>query len=55
MSTGHPPDDVGVREEIGDEVERVFREEGGCARGYRFVHEGLRRRASASPRRSCAT
>lgn len=35
--------DVGVREEIGDEVERVFREEGGCARGYRFVHEGLRR------------
>lgn len=37
------PHDVGVREEIGDEVERVFREEGGCARGYRFVHEGLRR------------
>lgn len=35
--------DVGVREEIGDEVERVFREEGGCARGYRFVHEELRR------------
>lgn len=31
------------RELIADDVERVFREEGGCARGYRFVHEALRR------------
>ena len=29
---------------VADEVERVFREEGRCARGYRFVHEALRRR-----------
>ena len=31
------------RELVADDVERVFREEGGCARGYRFVHEALAR------------
>ena len=31
------------REAIADDVERVFREGGRCARGYRFVHEALRR------------
>ena len=31
------------RELVADDVERVFREEGRCARGYRFVHEALRR------------
>ena len=31
------------REEIAGDVERVFREEGGCARGYRFVYEALGR------------
>ena len=31
------------RESIADDVERVFREGGRCARGYRFVHEALRR------------
>ena len=28
-------------DELGGEVERVFREEGRCARGYRFVHARL--------------
>ena len=32
-----------LREEIADDVERVFREDGNCARGYRFVHEVLAR------------
>ena len=31
------------REEVAGDVERAFREAGGCARGYRFVHEALRR------------
>ena len=30
-----------LREEIADDVERIFREDGGCARGYRFVHAKL--------------
>ena len=30
-----------LREEIADDVERIFREEGDCARGYRFVHSRL--------------
>ena len=30
-----------LREEIADDVERIFREEGDCARGYRFVHARL--------------
>ncbi|MDO4400482.1 MAG: hypothetical protein Q4D27_05990, partial [Coriobacteriia bacterium] len=30
-----------LREEIADDVERVFREDGDCARGYRFVHARL--------------
>lgn len=29
--------DVDPREFFGDEIERIFREEGDCARGYRFV------------------
>ena len=33
--------DVGVREAIGEDVERIFREEGRSARGYRFVHAVL--------------
>ena len=32
-----------LREAIAGDVERVFREDGGCARGYRFVHEVLAR------------
>ena len=32
-----------LREAIADDVERVFREDGRCARGYRFVHEVLAR------------
>lgn len=31
------------REGLADEVERAFREEGRCARGYRFVHAALAR------------
>lgn len=39
--------DCDVRDAIGDDVERIFCEDGDCARGYRFVHaklaeEGLR-------------
>ena len=30
-----------LREEIADDVERIFREDGDCARGYRFVHARL--------------
>ena len=33
--------DVGVRDEIAADVERIFREDGRCARGYRFVHARL--------------
>lgn len=33
--------DVDVRDEVADDVERIFREEGGCVRGYRFVHHVL--------------
>lgn len=33
----------GRRAELGPAVERAFREEGRCARGYRFVTEALRR------------
>ena len=32
-----------LREAIAGDAERVFREDGGCARGYRFVHEVLAR------------
>ncbi len=34
-------DDADVRELVADDVERIFREDGGCARGYRFVHARL--------------
>lgn len=34
-------DDADVRGEIADDVERIFREEGRSARGYRFVHAVL--------------
>ena len=33
--------DVGARELLADDVERIFREDGGCVRGYRFVHAVL--------------
>lgn len=33
----------GAREELGDDVERIFREDGRGARGYRFVHAVLSR------------
>ena len=32
-----------LREEIAGDVERIFRDDGGCARGYRFVHAVLAR------------
>ena len=35
------PDGAGARELVGDDVERIFREDGACARGYRFVHARL--------------
>jgi transposase InsO family protein len=40
--------DVDPRDFFGDEVERIFREDGRSARGYRFVHAVLARRL-ASP------
>lgn len=33
--------DANVRDEVADDVERIFREEGSCVRGYRFVHHIL--------------
>ena len=32
---------MGVRDEVADDVERIFREEEGYVRGYRFVHHVL--------------
>lgn len=37
-------DDADIRDEIAEDVERIFHEEGRDARGYRFVHEALRRK-----------
>jgi len=34
-------EDENIRDEIADDVERIFTEEGKCARGYRFVHAVL--------------
>jgi transposase InsO family protein len=33
--------DINIREKIAADVERIFREDGNCARGYRFVHTRL--------------
>ena len=35
--------DAGIRDEIAGDVERIFHEDGCDARGYRFVHEVLKR------------